>query len=170
MKVIAKLNYLHISPRKVRAVVNVVKKMNPAEALNQLKFIPNMASRPLTKLIKSAIANAENNFSLDSSGLKISEFKVDGGPVLKRFRPASKGRAAPLKRRTSHITLVLEGQRVKTGVKKESKDEVHEAPISERASNTKTPEVGKKRDAVMRQGSKKKNSGFVKRMFQRKAI
>lgn len=171
MKVIAKLNYLHISPRKVRAVVDVVKKMNPADAMSQLKFIPNIAAQPLTKLIKSAIANAENNFSLDVAGLKISEFKVDGGPVFKRFRPASKGRAAPLKRRTSHVTLVLEGQRIKTdGVKKETDEHEGYSHSSEKISNTKTSEISKKRDLGARKGSKQKGSSFVKRMFQRKAI
>lgn len=171
MKVIAKLNYLHISPRKVRAVVGVVKKLSLEDALSQLKFIPNIASGALVKLIKSAIANAENNFSLDASGLKISEFKVDGGPVFKRFRPASKGRAAPLRRRTSHITLVLEGQRIKADDgKKESNTETEShSHASEKVLNVKQ-EINKNKGQAMRNNSKKKGSGFVKRMFQRKAI
>lgn len=169
MKVTAKLNYLHISPRKVRAVVAVVKKMNPKEAMAQLRFVPNRASQPLMKLIKSALANAENNFSIDTESARISEFKVDGGPVFKRFRPASRGRASALKKKTSHITLVLEGQRRQVGQEKKIKPDAGSVKIApESVSETKSWEAGK----VFEQRSKpkEKKSGFVKRIFQRKAI
>ena len=111
MKVTAKLNHLHISPRKVRAVVDAVKKLPAVEALERLKLIPRRPAQPLAKLLKSALANAEHNFALSAEGLRIAVFKVDGGPVLKRFRPGSKGRVSPIAKRTAHVTLVLEGER-----------------------------------------------------------
>ncbi|MBI2454206.1 MAG: 50S ribosomal protein L22 [Parcubacteria group bacterium] len=171
MKVTAKLNYLRISPRKVRAVVNVVKNMEPREAMLQLKFIPNRASVPLVKLIKSALANAENNFSLDATGLKITEFKVDGGPVFKRFRPGSRGRVAPLRKKTSHITLVLEGSRSISPAKKSVlAGKGSAADVSE--SRSQKPEYDTKREDVFKSKNipVKKKTGFVKKMFQRKSV
>lgn len=169
MRVTAKLNYLHISPRKVRAVVGLVKKMNPREAMAQLRFVPNRASQPLMKLIKSALANAENNFYIDTESARISEFKVDGGPVFKRFRPASRGRASALKKKTSHVTLVLEGQRRQIGQDKKIKTEVESAKVApEGAAESKSWETRKVFDQKSK--PKEKKSGFVKRIFQRKAI
>ena len=170
MKVIAKLNYLHISPRKVRAVVNVVKKMTPEGAIAQLKFIPNRASEPLGKLLKSAMANAENNFSLDAQDLKISEFKVDGGPVFKRFRPSSRGRVAPIAKRTSHVTLVLEGER--TAVKKAKSDvSLNRKDSTSETEKTDSVTESKKTDTFKPRVSNKKGSGgFVKKIFQRKTV
>lgn len=180
MKVTAKLNYLHIGPRKVRAVVGVVKKLNVQDALNQLRFVPNKASLPLFKLIKSAIANAENNFSLEPDSLKIAEFKVDGGPVFKRFRPGSRGRASPLKKKTSHVTLVLEGQRAAhptgsgqgTAARKSAAEKAE--PIKESAAGeVKTPKAEKeirREDSFKPKNVPVKKTGFVKKMFQRKSI
>ncbi|MBI2465654.1 MAG: 50S ribosomal protein L22 [Candidatus Sungbacteria bacterium] len=172
MKVIAKLNYLHISPRKVRSVVGVVKGLKPKDALAQLRFVPNRASEPLFKLIKSAIANAENNFSLETDSLKISEFKVDGGPVFKRFRPGSRGRSSPLKKKTSHVTLVLEGQRVATSSRKSAEEKA--APIKEVATDevktVRTDKEGKREDIFKAKHVPVKKTGFVKKMFQRKSI
>ena len=169
MKVTAKLNYLRISPRKVRAVVDVVKKMEPRAAALQLKFIPNRASQALIKLINSALANAENNFSLDTDNIKIAEFKVDGGPVFKRFRPGSRGRVSPLRKKTSHITLVLEGQRRQVGHGKKIKPETESTKITpESAPETKSWETKKFFDQKSK--PKEKKSGFVKKFFQRKAV
>lgn len=180
MKVTAKLNYLHISPRKVRAVVGVVKKLKVQDALNQLRFVPNKASAPLFKLVKSAIANAENNFSLESSSLKIAEFKVDGGPVFKRFRPGSRGRASPLKKKTSHVTLVLEGQRAAhptgsgQGAAARKSAEEKTEPIKESAAGeVKAPKAEKeirREDSFKPKNVPVKKTGFVKKMFQRKSI
>ena len=170
MRVTAKLNYLHISPRKVRAVVNVVKKMTVEAAIAQLKFIPNRASEPLEKLLKSAMANAENNFSLDAQDLKISEFKVDGGPVFKRFRPGSRGRVAPIAKRTSHITLVLEGER--TAAKKAKSDvSLNRKDSTSETEKTDSVTESKKTDTFKPRVSNKKGSGgFVKKIFQRKTV
>ncbi|MEK7077764.1 MAG: 50S ribosomal protein L22 [Patescibacteria group bacterium] len=180
MKVTAKLNYLHISPRKVRAVVGVVKKLNVQDALNQLRFVPNKASGPLFKLIKSAIANAENNFSLEPDSLKIAEFKVDGGPVFKRFRPGSRGRASPLKKKTSHITLVLEGQRAATttnsgqkAATRKNTEEKAQFPKEPAGGDVKTPKTEKeirREDSFRPKNIPVKKTGFVKKMFQRKSV
>ena len=170
MKVIAKLNHLHISPRKVRAVVNVVKKMTVEGAIAQLKFIPDRASEPLEKLLKSAVANAEHNFSLDMQDLKISEFKVDGGPVFKRFRPGSRGRVAPIAKRTSHVTLILEGERTATQRVK-SEASLDKNSITETEKTDSIRNESKKTDSFKPRVSNKKGSGgFVKKIFQRKTV
>jgi len=178
MQVTAKLNYLHISPRKVRSVINVVKGMSAKDALAQLRHYPNRSAEPLEKLIKSAIANAEHNFSMRPESLRIKIFKADGGPVFKRFRPGSKGRVSPIKKKTSHITLVLEGERVSHDRKKEkprekeiileSKSREQPKQFSSRAQS----DVESKKDTAFRQKpvQKKSGPGFVKRMFQRKSI
>lgn len=170
MKVTAKSNYLHISPRKARAVAGAVKDMSAQDALARLRFVPNRAAAPLSKLIKSAVANAEHNFSLAVDGLRIAEFRVDGGPVFKRHRPASKGRVSPVKRRTSHVTLVLEGERTATA-RREKKTEV---VFAERDQNVSAAEAARdeKKDAVFKTEKKSPSRfhGFVRRMFRRKSI
>ena len=89
----------------------MVRGLSAEEALAQLRFLPKRSAGPVFKLLQSAIANAEHNFSLSSEGLKIETLKVDGGPVFKRSRPSSRGRTAPRSKKTSHITLILEGDR-----------------------------------------------------------
>ena len=107
-----------MSPRKVRLVVDAVRGMAVAPALAQLTFMSRAAARPVKKLLESAIANAEHNFKLDRAGLYIKAALVPQGPTLKRWRPRAMGAAAPILKRTSHVTLVLES---KTGAKKEAK-------------------------------------------------
>ena len=107
-----------MSPRKVRLVVDAVRGMAGAPALAQLTFMSRAAARPVKKLLESAIANAEHNFKLDREGLYIKSALVNQGPTLKRWRPRAMGSAAPILKRTSHVTLVLES---KTGAKKEAK-------------------------------------------------
>jgi large subunit ribosomal protein L22 len=82
--------------------------MPAQEALSVLQFAPQAASEPVAKVLKSAIANAENNFSLDPQTLVISHAYVDEGPMLKRFRPRAQGRAYRIRKRTSHITIEVE--------------------------------------------------------------
>ncbi len=115
-----------MSPRKVRLVVDAVRGMAVAPALAQLTFMSRAAARPVKKLLESAIANAEHNFKLDREGLYIKAALVNQGPTLKRWRPRAMGAAAPILKRTSHVTLVLES---KTGAKKEKaakKEEAHD--------------------------------------------
>lgn len=107
MEVKAKLNGLRMSPRKVRLVAGLVRGKKVAPALDQLTFSPKWSSLPLAKLLKSAIANAKNNFGLSEDNLFIKTLTVDGGPTLKRWMPRAQGRATPLNKRTSHITITL---------------------------------------------------------------
>lgn len=108
MEARAKLSYLRISPRKVRLVADLVRNRSAEEALKTLRFTPKAASRPLKKLIESAVANAENNHGLDIDTLWVRDIQVNEGPTLKRFRPRAQGRAFPIMKRTSHVSVVLE--------------------------------------------------------------
>jgi len=103
----AKLSHLRMSPRKVRLVVDLVRGKSVESALAQLTFSPKMAARPVKKLIESASANAINNFKMDESSLYIAEIAVNEGSTIKRWRPRAHGRAAPIRKRTSHVTVVL---------------------------------------------------------------
>lgn len=109
MEVKAEAKYIRISPRKVRLVVDAIKGLTPQKAVSYLKFVNKRAAAPLSKLIKSAIANAQNNFSLKPEDLKFKEIQVGEGPTLKRWQAVSRGRAHPIMKRTSHIKVVLEG-------------------------------------------------------------
>lgn len=107
MEVKAKAKFIRMSPTKIRLVANLIQKMPVEKALNQLKFINKLASAPVAKLIKSAMANAEHNFELAKDNLFIKKLTVDQGPTLKRSMPRAHGRATPIRKRTSHINLVL---------------------------------------------------------------
>lgn len=103
----AKLNYMRRSARKVRLVADLIRGKTLLEARENLKFTPKNSALVLEKLLKSAEANAKNNLGLKPENLFVKEIKVDEGPTLKRFMPRAFGRAYPLRKRTSHITLVL---------------------------------------------------------------
>ncbi|GAB4301970.1 MAG: 50S ribosomal protein L22 [Myxococcota bacterium] len=108
----AKLKFLRIAPRKVRIVADLVRGKQVEEALNILAFTPKRAAEPLAKLIKSAVANAEQipDARIDTDRLFISKLMVDGGPVLKRYLPRAHGRATKILKRTSHITIQLDAK------------------------------------------------------------
>lgn len=108
MEVRAHLRYLRIAPRKVRLVINLIRGMQVDRALDQLSVLPKASTRPVTKLLKSAIANATNNFQLSTSDLHIKSIVANEGPKLKRYRPRAFGRAAELLKRMTHVTIVLE--------------------------------------------------------------
>lgn len=96
-----------MSPRKVRLVADVVRGLDVAEALARLSLMKQHAAEPVIKLLKSAAANADHNFKIASEKLFVKTITVDGGPVYKRFTPKAFGRAAPIRHRTSHLSLVL---------------------------------------------------------------
>ncbi len=111
MQAEAKTKYIRMSPRKVRRVVDMVRGLTVEEALALLHFTRKNAAEPLSKTIASAFANLGNKEEgerIDMKDVFIKEIKVDGGPTLKRFRPMSMGRAGRIRRRTSHITVVVE--------------------------------------------------------------
>ncbi len=103
----AVLKYARISSRKVKIVADLIRGKNVDEALSTLKFAPKASSEILEKLLKSAIANAENNHFMDRQKLYVAEIYANQGPTLKRIRPAAKGSAVRIRKRTSHITIVL---------------------------------------------------------------
>lgn len=110
MEVRASANNVRLSPQKARLMVAQIKKMPPQKAVDILNFMPQASAPILKKVILSAIANAKNNFALEESSLTFKEIQVGKGPVLKRFRPVSRGRAHHILKRTSHIQIVLQGQ------------------------------------------------------------
>ena len=103
----AKATYIRIAPRKVQIVLDLIRNQPADKAMAILKYTPKAACEPLMKLLKSAIANAENNNNLDVSKLYVAECSVSQGPTLKRIRPRAQGRAFRVNKKTSHITLVL---------------------------------------------------------------
>ena len=103
----AHLNTLRISPRKVRLVAGLIKGKRAQQALDQMLFVTKRSVAPLTKLVKSGIANAES-MKLDAAHLWIKDLQVNEGVKLKRWRPKGFGRASPIQKKTSRISLVLE--------------------------------------------------------------
>ena len=103
----ATLKYARISSRKVKIVADLIRGKDAMEALTIVKFTPKASSEIIEKLLKSAIANAENNHEMKHDKLYISEIYANQGPTLKRIRPAAKGSAVRIRKRTSHITIVL---------------------------------------------------------------
>ena len=103
----AKLSHARISARKVKIVIDLIRGKNVSEALAILKYTPKAASPLVEKLLKSAIANAENNHGMNRGNLVVSEIYANQGPTLKRIRPAAKGSAVRIRKRTSHVTIKL---------------------------------------------------------------
>ena len=115
------LRYVRVAPRKARLVVDLIRGKQVGVALSALKFIPRGASKVVEKVLKSAIANAQQKEIGDVDDLWIRRAYVDGGPVLKRFQPAPQGRAHPIKKRTSHITLELSVRETKKQAKSKTR-------------------------------------------------
>lgn len=103
----AKVTYVRIAPRKVQIVLDLIRNQPADKAMAILKHTPKAACEPLMKLLKSAMANAENNFNMDPNRLYVAEANVGQGPTLKRIRPRDHGRAFRINKKTSHITITL---------------------------------------------------------------
>lgn len=106
----ATLNRLRMSPRKVRLAAALIRGRRAAEARLQLQFAKKAAARPILKLLQSAVANAAHNHQLALESLVVKSVTVDGGQILYRWQPRAMGRATPIRKRTSRITIVLEGE------------------------------------------------------------
>jgi large subunit ribosomal protein L22 len=126
IEVLAKTRYLRMSARKVRLVVDLIRGMSVSSALDQLHVVPKLAARPVEKTVRSAIANASHNFRLSEDKLFIKKITVDQGPSLDRWRPRAFGKAAPIKKHSCHITVVVA--------------EKEEAPMPEKSAVKKTRE------------------------------
>lgn len=103
----ATLRFARISARKVKIVADLIRGKKADEALAIVKFTPKASSEVIEKLLKSAIANAENNHGMNRGNLVVSEIYANQGPTMKRIRPAAKGSAVRIRKRTSHITIKL---------------------------------------------------------------
>lgn len=112
MDIRAHLSYLRMSPRKVRLVADMIRGMDVSVAEQQLLVVSRHAATPVLKLLKSAIANAENNARQEKANLFVKSIVVNQGPTMKRFRPRAFGRAAPIRHRSSHVTIILGERRI----------------------------------------------------------
>ncbi len=107
MEARAQARYVRVTPMKARRVIDLIRGMNAADAQAVLKFAPQAASEPIGKVLDSAIANATNNHAMDARALVVSAAYVDEGPTMKRIRPRAQGRAYRIRKRSSHITVIL---------------------------------------------------------------
>jgi large subunit ribosomal protein L22 len=181
MKVSTKLNNLRISPRKVRLVCNAIKGKDTGEALIDLGNLVRGSSLAIEKLIKSAIANAENNFGLDRENLYIFDAQVGEGPKYKRWMPRAYGRATPILKRTSNLTIILEervegkNRKTKEQMEKEKKareeekkkmEKELEKEQQEQKKEAPVPEVKAEKEKERKKESK---GGWMRRFFRRKS-
>ena len=131
---------LHIAPRKMRLVTNLVKNMNALDAITQLQHTEKKASPMLIKLIQSAVANAKNNFSMDPQHLFIKSITADMGKVMKRYFPRARGSAFEIKRKMSHVNIILEerkkgkASKAKAGFLNRPKEEPKVANVDQQAA------------------------------------
>ena len=102
--------YIRISSRKVKIVIDLIRGKSVREAEAILRYTPKAATEPVLKLLNSAVANAENNLELNRDDLYVAEVYANQGPTLMRYRPRAHGRASRIRKRTSHITIVLDQQ------------------------------------------------------------
>ena len=107
MEARAVLRYARISPRKVKIVIDLIRNKSVAEAIGIINNTPKAASEYLIKLLNSAVANATNNHNMDIEKLYVAEVFANPGPILKRIMPRAQGRAFRIRKRTSHVTIVL---------------------------------------------------------------
>lgn len=165
MAITAKLRYLHIAPRKVRLVVDLIRGKSVEQAQRILNFTPNRASKPLLKLLKSSLANAKDNLQFEEDNLYISKIFVDEGPKLKRWHAQSRGRAAEIQKKSSHISLEL--SEIKKEAKKIKKIKKTEEKVIERETAIKTE---KPKPKITKKKYMPKITQNIKRVFRRKAF
>jgi large subunit ribosomal protein L22 len=136
----AKARFVHVSASKARRVIDLVRGKSVTEALDILRWAPQAASEPVAKVIASAAANAQNNDGLDPSTLVVATVYADEGPTAKRIRPRAQGRAYRIRKRTSHITVIVESRptRDKVGDSSASSTRARRAQGS-KAAATKAP-------------------------------
>jgi large subunit ribosomal protein L22 len=176
MEVVAKLNYLRISARKVRLVVDLIRGKKVEQAQNILRFTSKRAALPLEKLLKSAMANAKNNFGLDENNFYISKILVNDGPKLKRFMPRARGQAYEIQKKTSHIVLVL--KEIDATLQPKNKQKAIKSKLGkidkiEEKMEAKAPEIKKETKFKFKdfKTTKKSETKTVsRRIFQRKAM
>jgi len=108
MEAQATARFVRMAPRKVRFVLDSIRGKYASDALNQLRFTPNLAADEIANVLRSAVANATNNHGMSGDYLKVARCFVDPGPTMKRVQPRAQGRAYRIHKRTSHITIVVQ--------------------------------------------------------------
>jgi large subunit ribosomal protein L22 len=168
----AELNRLRIAPRKVRAVVGLLRGKTVNEALNQLEFMTKRSVHPIKKLINSAVANAENNFNMVKDNLYIKSFYVDEDIKLKRYRPNSRGVASPIQKKTSHIRIILDEKVAGMRREKTKAVEHEDRKNKEEEIKTQTLKDEMKKPEIRKEIGPRGNvlTRLGKRIFQRKAV
>lgn len=157
MEVKAHVKNLRVAPRKARLVVDLVRGMNIEDALNQLYFVNKGVASDVIKLVKSARANAVHNFKLDPSKLIVKKIWVDEGMTLKRWMPRAFGRATPLRKRASHITVVLGYTGEAEPVKKTEVAKTADSEIKKEEKKTEAKKDVKPKKASSKTTSKKED-------------
>ncbi|MGC8880683.1 MAG: 50S ribosomal protein L22 [Minisyncoccia bacterium] len=170
MEVKAQLKYLRISPRKVRLVTDLIKGLDVKEAEHQLKFLPKRAAEPVLKLLKSAISNATNNFNLDAQDLFVYQIRVDQGPTLLRYMPRARGMANEIRKRSSHITIVLKDKKHKKAGEKVEVKKTKEKEISKPQKEKIIISPKQERKQEIKKEKIKTQVMPRQRIFRRKAI
>lgn len=193
MDVKAKAKYIRMSPRKVRLVVDLIRGLDMERAYQQLMLVNKAAVKPVKKLLDSAVANAHHNFEIEKENLFIKEIRVDEGPTLQRWMPRAYGRATPILKRSSHISVIL-GEKVPSKAKPKKKPTARESSkvdaktvkgdivpktVSQEAKQPKESEEikepfdarrkGKHRDQQHFDKKDMKKKGFLKKIFKRKS-
>lgn len=167
--VTAKLSYLRLAPRKVRAVADLIRGLALRDAEAQLLISPRRASRPLLKLLRSAEANAKNNRKLDTEKLYVKEIRVDQGSKFKRWTPRARGSVSLIEKKTSHVTLVLAvSDKIKPSpftIERKKKVKKEEKPKSK-----KPEKEAKKEEPKKTEPKPARPEGFFKKVFRRKSI
>jgi len=180
MKVRAKLKNLRISPRKVRISADIIRGCNIEDAIFRLDNTVKRSNDPIKKLLLSAVANAENNFNLSRESLIITDIQVGEGITLKRWMPRAYGRAASILKRSSQVSLILEGKEGDAKPKKKAKapkevaadkTEGSEETVEKNEVSDKkiTSSVKKEHHKIETKRKEMNQSGFNKKMFKRKS-
>ena len=184
MKVSAKLNNLRMPNRKVKLVADLIIGMDAKDALNQLDATVKKTSPFMIKLLESAISNGENNFGIDRNNMYVFDVVVKEGMTLKRWMPKAHGRATPIRKRSSHIEIILEervegkGRKTKKELeaekqarieaKKKKEEEVMKEENKEKPVAT-VKEAKVKESAKNKQAAEAPNAGWANKIFRRKS-
>ncbi|BCX14277.1 MAG: hypothetical protein KatS3mg085_809 [Candidatus Dojkabacteria bacterium] len=172
-KVSAKAKFVRVSPQKAKIIADILRGMNALEALEILPFMYKKAAKDFYKLVKSAVANATNNYGLDASKLKIVEIRVDKGIVLKRYKAGGRGSYKPFKRPTSHLSIVLGGSDAQALSQKEvdnKQAEKKENDKSEKSKKESTSTVKVKKEKKSEAKKKVKTSTKSKKDVSKKSV
>jgi len=158
MQALAKARFVRTSPRKARLVIDAIRGKDVKEAIAILQFTPNFAARLIEKVLKSAVANAENNHHMDGDNLKVAQAMVDGGPLMKRLRYAPMGRGYRMVKRLSHITIAVEETEPKPEKKGKRKEVARTARAPRRGGAASAPAKAEAGEAPKKRAPKKKES------------